>query len=153
MTSTMSRLRLSDAVKTTLANGMVDTGLGFSYKVEMVNAPDGVYDQAGKVREGHVIVSPIASASGESSMNDEFELVAYEYQTSSVATTRQAAEWLSDRVRLIMVGRSASGAFLFPITPVSGGSVCDRRVALFGGVTSDAPGVFTVQDSFYVIVS
>jgi hypothetical protein len=149
----MSRLRLSDAVKTTLALGMVDTGAGYSYKVELVNAPDGVFDQAGKVKDGHVIISPIGSASGESSMNDEFEIVDYEYQTTCVATSRQSAEWMSDRVRLVMVGRAASGAFLFPISPVSGGTICDRRVALFGGVTSDAPGVFTVQDSYYVIVS
>ena len=143
--SLIPRVRLTDAFEAMMTAAL-------EIPVGTVNAPPNVYDAAGKVRVAHAVIFPIPSASGEPSLTDPWEVVALEYQVTYVGTTRKQAEWLADAGRAAVVGRNAGGGWTHSLTP-SIGYVVDRSVALFGAVSSEAPGAYTVSDSFYLVVT
>jgi len=156
MSSVFSSVRLTDAVEATLNAGFAAQALAANRPADpvgVVNAPQNVTDAAGRPTRLYYVLFPIAGASGESSTRDPYELVTVEFQLRAVALNRKQAEWASEQARIVMVGRTTSGGFAFPMTPQGSGFVVDRSVALFGGVTSDAPGTFEVNDSFYVTAS
>jgi hypothetical protein len=155
MTSTLSTVRVTDAVEATLVAGFAAQAAAANRApdpVGIVNAPPNVTDGAGRPTRLYYVVYPVATASGEPSMSDWYETVDLEYQIRAVGLTRKQAEWGDEQARLIMVGRSASGAFTYPMTPQGSGYIVDRRVALFGAVSSDAPGTYEVNSSYYVSV-
>jgi hypothetical protein len=156
MTSTFSSVRVTDALEATLIAGFAAQAAVSNRQpdpVGIVTAPPNVTDGSGKPTKLYYVCFPIPTARGESSLNDFYETVDLEYQIRSVGMTRKQAEWGAEQARVVMCGRTVSGAFTYPMTPQGSGYIVDRRVALFGAVTSDAPGTFEVNDSFYVTCS
>jgi hypothetical protein len=141
----MSRLRVTDAFEVMMKAGLEDPGA-------VAVPPPNVTDAAGKIRIPHWIIYPVPSAGGESSFSDPFELVNFEYQVTYVGTTRKQAEWLADAGRAVVVSRTPSGGWTHSLS-LSVGYCADRSVSLFGGVATDAPGAFTVVDSYNLVVT
>jgi hypothetical protein len=153
MSSTFSTVRVTDAVEATLNAGFAAQAAAAGRQpdpVGIVNAPPNVTDGSGRPTKLYYVVFPIPTASGEASFSDFYETVDLEYQIRSVGMTRKQAEWGDEQARIVMCGRNTSGAYTFPMTPQGSGYIVNRRVALFGAVTSDAPGTFEVNSSFYV---
>lgn len=73
------------------------------------------------------------------------------YQVTSVGRRRDQAEWLADRTRGVVVGRTAAG-FSAPFPAIAGAKVADRQ--LWGGLggvepSGDSPNqVWSVAERF-----
>ena len=156
MSSTLSTVRVTDAFETMMNVGLAAQAAATNRPPDpaaVLNAPPNVTDGSGRPTKLFYVIYPIATAAGESSFSDFYEIVQLEFQVRAVGMTRKSAEWGDEQARLVIVGRTASGAYTYPMT-VQGGSstVVNRRVALFGGVTSDAPGTFEVNSSYFVSI-
>ena len=73
------------------------------------------------------------------------------YQTSTIGQRRDQAQALDDRLRELVLGRTAGGAYVTPITPV-GLVVVDRDLDAFGGVDVEKE-VVTVTSRYRLTVT
>lgn len=73
------------------------------------------------------------------------------YQVTSVGARSDQADWMADKVRQAMVGRTAGGQLAATLT-VPGVAVLDRELSLYGGVDREGD-VVSVPDSYIVHVT
>lgn len=148
----MNRVRITDAVEVALTTALNPSPPAVPYPVGTVNAPPGITDGAGKVNKPHAIIQPIPSGTISGDLDEPDGMPTLEYQVTYIGLNRKQAEWMADEGRDVMIERTAGGQFMHGITPV-GSYVVDRSVALYGGVTSEVPGTYTVVDSYYLVVT
>ena len=130
---------------------MLQSALSPGIPVDLVKAPAGVTDNAGKLLKEHAIVYPIPTASSEASFNDPHEIVAFEIQVTAFGRTADQAGFVADAVTAVVVGKT-NGQWTHSLS-LPNDYCANRTVALFGAPSSDAPGTFTVQNSYRLDVS
>lgn len=118
---------------------------------DLVKAPPGVTDNAGKLLKEHWIAYPIPTASGEASFSDPWSIVAFEIQVTAFGRTADQAGFLADAITAVVVGKT-NRQWTYSLSLPNDYSA-NRTVALFGAPSSDAPGTFTVQNSYRLDVS
>jgi hypothetical protein len=120
-------------------------------KIDLVKAPAGVTDQTGKLLIRHLIVYPIPTASSEASFTDPHAIVGFEMQVTAFGRTADEAGFLADACTAVVVGKTNNQWTYSLSLPTD--YCCNRTVSLFGAPSSDAPGTFTVQNSYRLDVS
>ncbi|MEV4557200.1 hypothetical protein AB0K51_09395 [Kitasatospora sp. NPDC049285] len=73
------------------------------------------------------------------------------YQVTSIGTTAEQAEWMADKVRTALLGRTSVGAFVTPITAV-GHVIIGRELDKDEGI-SVASGVYSYVQRFVLHVT
>ncbi|MFF7586754.1 hypothetical protein ACFZCK_04575 [Kitasatospora purpeofusca] len=73
------------------------------------------------------------------------------YQVTSIGQSAEQAEWMGDKVRSTLLGRTGAGAFAVPITAV-GHVVIGRSLDGAEGVTAEA-GVYSYVERFVLHVT
>lgn len=83
--------------------------------------------------------------------------VTLEYQISSSGKSRMQAQWLADKLRTLILGRTESGAFGTALPAIAGWRVADRLPSSAASgvqVEGVAPQLrFTVQDRYSLLVT
>ncbi len=72
------------------------------------------------------------------------------YQVDSYGPTRQVAEWMADKVRSVLLGRSG-GTWTTVLSSLDR-VVIDRRVDSRGGVDREADNLFASRDRYVLVV-
>lgn len=117
---TVSRLQVYKALR-----AFVETGTGKPCGLGRLPAlTDGA-----AVEPPYTVLQPAGGAEWGPPLGDDSDTVDLLVQVTSVGGLRQdQALWMHDKAHTVMVGKAASGAFLFPLT-VPGLTVMARRLA------------------------
>lgn len=70
------------------------------------------------------------------------------YQVTSVGTSPESAEWLADRIRVAMLGRSTLGSFSTDIDAPNGMSIVDRTPDGGPGGVDAEGSVYSIAERF-----
>lgn len=129
---------------------MLKTGTGRSIGVGRSPVVDG--DALAVPDFPYAIVYPVAGGGFSGSLAFPDEDAAFEFQVTGVGLRLDQADWMTDKVRSVVLGRSGSGNFLYEMT-VTDHAVVNREPTGPPGAPVESDNVWSVAASYYVRVS
>jgi len=130
---------------------MLRNALGIDYKVEVGEAPRDAQIVDNQLVYPYAVIYPFPTflVYGDLAHPDSGGSIAY--QITSVGRTDDSAGIMADRVRRMILERTASGSFVNPISAGGSMKVIDRRLGQAGALTATA-GLWSGVDLYYLEV-
>lgn len=116
--------------------------------VGLSRPPGSPSEMAGEVYA--VVYQLFTDVNEPSSFAEPYDMVWQGIQVTSIAESGEQASWMSDQVRMAIIGRSG-GDWIQPISP-TGLQVCGRTLAISAGIEQE-DGVFNSYERYRLLVT